>query len=110
MAEKQSIHPSIVPYLSGHVRRNMAVIQVLPFLNSPKDLDPSYKMDLDFGGCFGRKNRCLITEEIQYVFNFKVQLIQQQTLCSVLRMTLKRMMTSLSAEKYLRYIDICRVV
>ena len=31
------------------------VIQVLPFLNNPKDLDPSYKMDLDFWDCFGRK-------------------------------------------------------
>ena len=27
----------------------------LPFLNNPKDLDPSYKMDLDIWGCFGRK-------------------------------------------------------
>ena len=27
---------------------NFAVIQILPFLNDPKDLDPSYKMDLDF--------------------------------------------------------------
>ena len=26
----------------------------LPFLNNPKDLDPSYKMDLDFWDCFGR--------------------------------------------------------
>ena len=34
---------------------NFAVIQVLPFLNNPKDLDPSYKMDLDFWDCFGRK-------------------------------------------------------
>ena len=55
MAEKQSIHCSAVPYLSGHIRRNLAVIQVLPFLNSPKDLDPSYKMDLDFGVVLERK-------------------------------------------------------
>ena len=34
---------------------NLAVIQVLLFLNNPKDLDPSYKMDLDFWECFGRK-------------------------------------------------------
>ena len=27
----------------------------LPILNNPKDLDPSYKMDLDLWGCFGRK-------------------------------------------------------
>ena len=25
----------------------------LPFLNNLKDLDPSYKTDLDFWGCFG---------------------------------------------------------
>ena len=30
------------------------MIQVLPFLNNPKDLDPSCKMDLDFWDCFGR--------------------------------------------------------
>ena len=34
----------------------------LLFLNNPKDLDPSYKMDLDFGDCFGRKKRHLITQ------------------------------------------------
>ena len=34
---------------------NFAVIRVLPFLNNPKDLDPSYKTDLDFWDCFGRK-------------------------------------------------------
>ena len=45
---------------------NFAVIRVLPFLNNPKDLDPSDKMDLDFWDCFGRKKHCLISEEIQY--------------------------------------------
>ena len=30
-------------------------MQVLPFLNNPKDLDPSYKIDLDFFYCFGRE-------------------------------------------------------
>ena len=34
---------------------NVAVIRVLPFLNNPKDLDPSDKADLDFWDCFGRK-------------------------------------------------------
>ena len=37
------------------VLRNCAIIQVLPFLNNPKDLDPSYKTDQDFWDCFGRK-------------------------------------------------------
>ena len=37
------------------VLRNFAVIRVLPFQNNPKDLDLSYKMDLDFWDCFGRK-------------------------------------------------------
>ena len=40
---------------------------MLPFLNNPKDLDPSYKMDLDLWDCFGRKNLRLLTEEIRYV-------------------------------------------
>ena len=42
----------------------------LPFLNSPKDLDLSYKMDLDLWGGFVRKKLCLITEEIRYTFCF----------------------------------------
>ena len=45
---------------------NFAVIRVLPFLNNPKDLDPSYKMDLDFWDCFGRKKHHLVSEEIRY--------------------------------------------
>ena len=31
------------------------MIRVLPFLNNLKDLDPSYKMDLDLWDSFGRK-------------------------------------------------------
>ena len=31
---------------------NYAIIQVLPFLNNPRDEDPSYKTDLDFFGLF----------------------------------------------------------
>ena len=40
------------------------------FLKNPKDLDMSYKTNLDFWVYFGRKkkkNRCLITEEIWYI-------------------------------------------
>ena len=36
------------------------IILVLPFLNSPNDLDPSYKMDLDFWDCFGRKKNSVL--------------------------------------------------
>ena len=31
------------------------MICVLPFLNNPKNLDPSFKMDLEFWDCFRRK-------------------------------------------------------
>ena len=44
-----------------------AIISILPFLNNPKDLDPSCKMDLDFWDCFGRKKLHLITKEIRYL-------------------------------------------
>ena len=37
------------------VLRNLAIIPILPFLNNPKDLDLSYKMDLDLSDCFGRE-------------------------------------------------------
>ena len=42
------------------------ILQVFPFLNNPKDLVPSYKMDLDFWDCCGRKKLCLIINEIWY--------------------------------------------
>ena len=41
------------------------MIQVLPFLNNPNDLDPSYKMDLDFGDCLEGKNSCPIAKEFK---------------------------------------------
>ena len=47
---------------------NFAAIRVLPFLNNHKDLGPSYKMDLDFWNCFGRKKLYLMTEEMQYAY------------------------------------------
>ena len=45
---------------------------MLPFLNNPKDLDPSYKMDLpvDLWDCFGRTKLRFITEEILYSSKF----------------------------------------
>ena len=39
---------------------NVAVIWVLPFLNNPKDLDPSDKTDLDFWDCSGRKKNTVL--------------------------------------------------
>ena len=44
----------------------LALILVLPFLNNLNDLDPSYKTDLDFLDCFGRKQLRPITEVIRY--------------------------------------------
>ena len=47
------------------VLRNFAIIRVLPFLNNPKDLDPSYKVDLDFLGLFWKgKKLCLTAKDI----------------------------------------------
>ena len=60
-------------------RRNM-VIRVLPFLNNPKLLDPSYKMDLGFWDCFGRKKLCLITKEIRYPVPIKEDKLDSLTL------------------------------
>ena len=34
---------------------------VYPFQNNSKDLDPSYKTDLDLWDCFGRKNMAKFT-------------------------------------------------
>ena len=44
----------------------------LPFNDyNPKDLDPSYKTDLDFWDCLGREKLCLITEEMWYLSQIK---------------------------------------
>ena len=58
-----SIYPSIRQgffplerlQITKSVLWNFAIIPISPFLNNPKDLDPSYKMDLDLWDCFGRK-------------------------------------------------------
>ena len=34
---------------------NFAMIRILPFLNNPKDLDPSYMLDLDFLALFWKE-------------------------------------------------------
>ena len=38
---------------------NFAIIRLLPLLNNPKNLDPSYKMDLDFWIVLEEKNSVL---------------------------------------------------
>ena len=56
-SEKQydGIFPSLQwLIITKSVLFNSAIIQVLPFLNNHKDLDPSYKMDLDLWDYFGR--------------------------------------------------------
>ena len=35
-------------------RISLVIRQSFSFQNNPKNLDPSYKMDLDFGDCLGR--------------------------------------------------------
>ena len=54
---------------------NFAIMRDLPLLNDPKDLDLSYKTDLDFCDCFGRKKTCLINKEIQYVPTLKAIMV-----------------------------------
>ena len=49
---------------------NSAIKWVFLFQNNHKDLDPSYKMDLGFCGCFGGEKKDLIIKKIQYVILF----------------------------------------
>ena len=44
------------------VLHNPVVQWVFPFQNNPKNVDQSYKIDLEFRGCFGGKSLCLIAE------------------------------------------------
>ena len=56
--------------ITKSVRWSFAIIQVSPFLNNPKDLDPSYEMDLDFWHCFKRKKKlCLIIFHLGQIEN-----------------------------------------
>ena len=43
----------------------------LPILNNPKDLDPSYKMDLDFWDYFGREKTLSYNRGNTIHFNIK---------------------------------------
>ena len=61
---------------------NFAIIKVLPFLNKPKDLDPSYKMNLDIWDCFAREKKLhLINEEIRHSVNISTN-YDLTTMCS----------------------------
>ena len=52
---------------------NFAIIPILPFLNNPKDLDPSYKTDLDLWDCFGRKKSIL--------YNWRNMVLSKERIC-----------------------------
>ena len=72
--------PTVFIRLQDGVSHSLEWLQitksVLPFLNSPNDLDPSYKMDLDFWDCFGRKKLRLITKEIRYFYSVAYLTVQ----------------------------------
>ena len=48
---------------------------VLPFLNNSKDLDPSYKMDLDFKDCSGMQKALSYNQRNTVIGNFNVSYI-----------------------------------
>ena len=64
------------------------MIRVLPFLKNPKDLYPSYKMDLDFLDCFGRKRTLFYNQKIMLTSGIKLHhiclgsLIRMYTICN----------------------------
>ena len=61
---KNRVFPSLEwQQITKSVLWNFAIRQILSFLNSPKDLDLSYKTDLDFLDYLEGKKLCLITEE-----------------------------------------------
>ena len=65
--ERSSIYSAIRQgiSLSGMTTKYYIIPMIIPmkffcfFLKNPKNLDPPYKMDLDFRDCFGRKNSVL---------------------------------------------------
>ena len=48
IAMKYCIYSAMIPYFFGYKT------EYFTFQNNPKNLDPSYKMDLDLWDCFGR--------------------------------------------------------
>ena len=56
MTEKQYLSSFllVVAYFFGYKMEFF-----FPFQNIPKNLDPSYKMDLDLWDCLGRVNSCI---------------------------------------------------
>ena len=53
------------------------IIHVLPFLNNPKDLELSYRTDLDFWDCFRRKKNSVLKDRNTVDF-----IISQTARCS----------------------------
>ena len=53
----ENVYMGTLPCFSIIGLSNILFTQIspIPFLNNPKDLDPSYKTDLDLWDCFGRK-------------------------------------------------------
>ena len=55
-AIRRRVYPlSRMVTITKSVLWSFALTRVLPFLNIPKDLEPSYKTKLDFWNCLGRK-------------------------------------------------------
>ena len=53
-------------------------VKGFPLQNNPKNLDPSYKMDLDFGDCLKKENpSCSII--IHYLYKYLVSFLVGKT-------------------------------
>ena len=72
LALRQDLHSLKWLQITKSVEWNFATIWVLSFLNNPKDLDLSCKIDLDFLALIWKEILSLITEEMQKKFKYHV--------------------------------------
>ena len=56
-AELTKIIPNIIKY--SFLSQALYKMEALPFQKNPENLDPSFKMDLDFENSFGMENHIL---------------------------------------------------
>lgn len=70
------------------------------FWNSPKELDPAYKIDLALWVWFGRENTVLITEELGYFFDQTIHYVLYFHFCLAYNNKTKVLLTLISSVSY----------
>ena len=71
LAIRRSVSIPKLPRICKSVLHNSSGRLVFLLQNKPQNLEPSYKMDLDFCVVLKEKNSCLIIKVLWYLFQWK---------------------------------------